>query len=137
MRKIRKISSKKKKYFFRELLRFDLFTCRHCVTLQQCTTVYTRVYIYKCTLVIVLFAPPTSVVHNRNVFFCCYLLLFFFLPHEGEITSLPTSHNISVCWDPNHTLILRWKQKSLHEFTDRALIRHDVQYYYVTYIVIV
>lgn len=98
---------------------------------------FIRVYMYINVCALLYSAPPTSVVHNRNVFFCCYLLFFFSTARGWNRASLPTSHNISVCWDPNHTLILRWKQRSLHECTDRALIRRDVQYYYVTYIVII
>lgn len=35
--------------------------------------------------------------YTTETFSSVAIYYFFFPPHEGEITSLPTSHNISVC----------------------------------------
>lgn len=85
MRKKTKKDSERKNsaeyFYFRELLRFDLFTCRHCVTLQKCTAVYTCVCIYKCMRFIVL----SDFRRSQQKRFLLLLFIIFFSPHEGGI----------------------------------------------------
>lgn len=85
-KKIRKIPSEKNSeyFYFRELLRFDLFTCRHCVTLQQCTAVYTCVCVYKCMHVIVLCAADFRRSQQKRFLLLLFIIIFF-SPHEGGI----------------------------------------------------